>query len=433
MTRRHDHVNRRAWGVAVGAAIGALAFGCSEARDFTFRVALDRQFDAYVRIVLALGQRDPDSLDFYAGPQAWLDRARAEQAPLPEIRRAAAALVDDLARDGGRTAVERPRRAFLSRQLEAIVARVDLLTGRHFSFDEESRALFGVDAGTRDSAAFDAARRELDALLPGHGPLAPRYYAFDRRFVVARDRVPGVMARAVEACRRVTLDHLSLPPNEQVSVEYTHGTPWSAFTRYEGHGRSRTAINLDFSYTVDRLLELACHETYPGHHAINSLIDLPVQPMFSPQTLRTEGAATFAVELAFPGAGRVEIERELIPLAGLSAGSVGPAQLSLQQVADVPDLETYLRVARLVDRLRWLQVDIARRYLDGDLEFVRAATTLEDEALMPEESTEATLKFFNEFRTYAVTYTVGHDLVDNYVRSRSGAFRWEAYQAWIRP
>jgi len=432
--RRRGHVKRRALRVAVGAAIGALAFasGCGDARDFAFRVTLDRQFDAYVRIVLALGQRDADSLDFYAGPPVWLDRARAEQTPLPEIRRAAAALVDELARDGARTAVDRSRRAFLSRQLAAVVARVDLLTGRHLSFDEESRELFGVDAGTRDPSAFEAARRELDALLPGHGTLAPRYRAFDRRFVVARDRVPVVVTRAVEACRRVTLDHLSLPPNEGVSIEYTHGMPWSAFTRYEGHGRSRTVINLDFSYTVDRLLELACHETYPGHHAINSLIDLPVQPMFSPQTLRTEGAATFAVELAFPGTSRVVIERELFALAGLSPG-VGPAGLPLAEVADVGHVETYLRVARLVDRLRWVQVDIARRYLDGDLEFVRAATALEDEALMPEESTEATLKFFNEFRTYAVTYTVGRDLVDNDVRSRSGAARWQAYQDWIRP
>jgi len=209
--------------------------------------------------------------------------------------------------------------------------------------------------------------------------------------------------------------------------------PWSAFTRYEGHGRSRTAINLDFSYTVDRLLELACHETYPGHHAISSLIDLPVQPMFSPQTLRTEGAATFAVALAFPGTSRVEIERELFALAGLSAGEAVPTGLPLVEVADVGHVETYLRVARLVDRLRWLQVDVARRYLDGDLEFVRAAMALEDEALMPEESTEATLKFFNEFRTYAVAYTVGRDLVDNHVRSRSGASRWQAFQDWIRP
>ena len=121
----------------------------------------------------------------------------------------------------------------------------------------------------------------------------------------------------------------------------------------------------------------------------NSVIDavrpwpeLTVLPMFSPQSLRTEGAATFAAELAFPDASRLGFERdELFPLAGLNP----------------EDADRYLRVSRAVDRLRWLQADIARRYLDGDLEFARAAAALEEEALMP--SAVATLKFFNEFRT----------------------------------
>ena len=59
--------------------------------------------------------------------------------------------------------------------------------------------------------------------------------------------------------------------------------------------------------------------------------------------------------------------------------------------------------------LRGRQLDVARRYLDGDLEFARAARELEEGALMP--SADATLKFFNEFRTYAVAYTVGRDAV----------------------
>jgi hypothetical protein len=207
------------------------------------------------------------------------------------------------------------------------------------------------------------------------------------------------------------------------------GMPWSAFTRYEGHARSRIQINTDFDLTVDRALQLACHEAYPGHHVINSVLDavrpwpeLTVLPMFSPQSLRTEGAATFAAELAFPDASRLGFERdELFPVAGLNPD----------------DADRYLRVSRAVDRLRWLQADIARRYLDGDLEFARAAAVLEEDALMP--SAVATLKFFNEFRTYAVTYTVGRDVVARYVESHAGATglpgtvdaRWRAYERWI--
>jgi hypothetical protein len=390
---------------------------CGKLGDIADRASLDRRFDQYVRLVLALGVRDPDSLDFYAGPAAWAQRARTDPPTIPEIRAAALALEGEVVREQPRRSEERSRRFFLIGQLQALAARAQLLEGRRLPFDEESRLLFGVDAGNRDRSVFTEARREIDALLPGRGALSERYSAFDRRFLVAPSRLRAVMAAAIDGCRRVTAAHVRLPPGEEVRVEYVHGMPWSAFTRYEGHARSLTQINLDFALTVDRLFELACHETYPGHHVINSLLDMPVQPMFSPQSLRTEGAATFAVELAFPEADRLAFERDrLFPLAGL----------------DPRDAELYQRVSRLVDRLRWLQVDVARRYLDGELEFVRAATALEEDALMP--APDATLKFFNEFRTYAVTYTVGRDLAADSVAARDDLRqKWRAYQEWIRP
>jgi len=384
---------------------------------------LDQQAEAYVRLVLALGERDPDSLDFYAGPPAWLADARAKRTTLAEIRRAASALADRLTRDGTAPPDGEPRRTFLIAQLGAVAARVDLLSGRRFTFDEESRLLFGVQAGDVDRRALAAADAELDRILPGRGSLGHRYAAYDRRFTVPSGRLPALMTRAIDECRRATLAHLSLPGGEHVAVEYVHGTPWSAFTRYEGRGRSRIQINTDFDLTVDRALQLGCHEGYPGHHAINSLIEArlvdgqhrleySVQPMFSPQSLRTEGAASLAAELAFPGESRLAFERDvLFPLAQL----------------DPADADKYVQISRLVDGLRSRQLDVARRYLDGTLEFARAARELEVEALMP--SADATLKFFNQFRTYALAYTAGRDAVARYVAPADD--RWKAYERWV--
>jgi hypothetical protein len=402
---------------------------CGGIGRWTGNRRLDAEAESYVRIVLALGDRDPDSLDFYAGPPDWQAQAHAGDRPLRDVKRSASALLARIADERSWTPEHDARRQFLMRQLRAVTARIDVLSGRRFSFDEESRLLFGVESSGGDRVPVEGPRAELDRLLPAGPSLDRRYAAFDRRFAIPRERLPDVMARAIEGCRRVTLDHMSLPAAERVSVEYVTAMPWSAFTRYEGHARSRIQINTDFDLTVDRALQLACHEAYPGHHVINSLIDavrpwpeLTVLPMFSPQSLRTEGAATFAPELAFPDASRLGFERdELFPLAGSNPG----------------DAERYLRVSRAVDRLRWLQADIARRYLDGELEFARAAAALEQEALMP--SAVATLKFFNEFRTYAVTYTVGRDIVARYVDShpapadRPGSIdaRWRAYERWI--
>jgi hypothetical protein len=406
--------------IAVSAVLSLV--GC---RNYGDARRLDDEAERYVRLVLALGDRDPDSLDFYAGPPSWQADAHARNATLQQIKQSAASLLGTLEHDSAARADDGDRRDFLTHQVRALIARVDLLAGRRFTFDDESRALFGIDIGSIDRAAAERTRAMLDGLLPGSGSLASRYAAFDRQFMIPADRLSAVIAHAVDGCRRVTLQHMSLPRGEHVTVEFVSGTPWSAFTRYEGHGQSRIQINEDFGLTVDRALQLACHEAYPGHHALNTWIDtalvkpqhrieLLIQPMFSPQSLRTEGAATFAPELAFPDEARLRFERdELFPIAG-----VDPRRAA-----------QYLRVERGVDALRLTQAGVAREYLDGRLEWSRAAEALERDALMP--SAEATLKFFNQFRSDAVTYTLGHDLAARAVEAQTGVdARWLAYERW---
>src|SRR4029079_8363904 len=97
--------------------------------------------------------------------------------------------------------------------------------------------------------------------------------------------------------------------------------------RYAGGFQSRIRVSAAVPVTIDRALDLACHEAYPGHHTINSLLEARfgnsrveffVQPLFSPQSLLHEGAAAPAAALAFSESARVRFERDqLFPLAGV--------------------------------------------------------------------------------------------------------------------
>jgi hypothetical protein len=265
-------------------------------------------------------------------------------------------------------------------------------------------------------------RSELERLLPGSGELSARYAVYDRRFLVPVDRLPAVLGRAIDGCRAATREQITLPPDDRVDVEYVPDMAWSAFSRYQGHSISRILINSALPLTVDRALDLACHEAYPGHHAIDSLLDarlrerrveLTVRPLFSPQSLLHEAAASVAPDLAFTAEARVAFERDaLFPLAGI----------------DAADVDRYVRVAHLVDGLHDTEGDVVRRFLDGELDFPRASAALERDALMP--SADATLKFVNRFRTYAATYTLGRDLFARYLDAtadQSDAGRWRAY------
>lgn len=349
---------------------------------------LDSAPVAYIRLAVALGERDSDSIDYYYGPETWVVEVRRHPPPLDEIARAARQL---------RATVPASHR--LRPQLDAIAARADMLAGASLAFDEESQALFGVRLpASLDRGALDRVRNEL-ARPPG------KLDALEGQFLIPPDRVSAVMEKAIAGCRAATLPHIPMPQGESVTVEYVRNKPWSAYSLYLGNFHSRISINTDFALPVDRALQLACHEGYPGHHVMHALQDLTlvrgqkrlewmVQPAFSPQSWASEAMASYAADMAFPGAARAAFERaELIPLAGL----------------DPHGVEDYEHTERLLDRLQIAQAAVAREFLDGRLEWARASAALEKDAAMAH--TDEALKYISEFRSYVLGYTLGRERV----------------------
>ena len=386
---------------------------------------LDATAREYVRLAVALGERDHDSIDYYVGPPNWITGVHEHPETFGQIRAAALRLANQLQSTAAATARDEPgRRDYLIAQLKALAARVDVLAGRGTSFDAESVALFGVKVeASLDRARIAAIRAQLQGLLGGDGDLGERYVRFSRGFVIPRERLPAVMSAALAGCRRQTLAHVPLPPGEGVRITYVEGAPWSGFSTYVGHYHSVLKINLSFALGPEEVLNLACHEGYPGHHAFNSIRDwkghrwpeVAVQPTFSPQSLLSEGAASDALDLAFPPAERLEFERKvLFPAAGLD-----PARAA-----------QYVAVEGLIDQLRDIEAVVARDYLDQHLEFVRAEQALDEDAAMADAV--PTLLYVNEFRSYVVTYTIGRKLVARCVNGTSHEGSWARYLALMQ-
>ncbi|HEY2149965.1 MAG TPA: hypothetical protein VGH34_04105 [Vicinamibacterales bacterium] len=356
----------------------------------------DAHVRSYVRLAVALGERDPDSLDYYVGPDDTVADVRRTPPSLAELRTEAAQLSSTIAAD---TSPDPERSRDLVANLKAIDVRAGLLMGRSLPYDEESLAFFGLAPQPIDQEHMATLRARIAAIVGSNGRLADRYSEFAARVVVPPAKLPVVMQAAVDECRRHTVSHVALPPGEGVALEFVHDKPWSAFSRYLGAGRSRLQVNSDFRFTVDQALEVACHETYPGHHTRSILRANSAEPahqerlvqlMFSPDGLVSEASAMLAAQVAFSSAERERVERErLFPLAGLQVDVVAQ----------------HIAVERLATELQMVQADVARRYLDGRLEFVRAVQRLEDEALVPHA--EATVKYINQYRSYVTTYTTG--------------------------
>lgn len=393
--------------------------------------------EQYVKLVLAVGQHDADYVDAFYGPPEWRQEAEVAKKPLAAIDAQAADTEAQLAKlprpaaRGPEAELWTLRRQYLTRQLASLRSRVAMLQGKKMTFDEESLALYDAVAPTKPVAEFEAVLAQLSAKLPGDGSLIDRYDRYKQNFIIPKARLDRVFQEAIRGCRGRTPSVL-LPMQERFTVEYVTNKSWSGYNWYQGEFKSLIQVNTDLPIYIDRAVDLACHEGYPGHHVYNVLleknlvkdrgwIEYTVYPLFSPQSLIAEGTANYGIEVAYPLGDRIRFETDvLFPLAGLDPAKVAE----------------YYTVLDLVDRLSYAGNEAARQYLDGKIDRVAAVAWLEKYAMHTKPRAEQRVKFIEQYRSYVINYNLGKDLIRAYVqkkvgRDRTSMRRWQEFTALL--
>jgi hypothetical protein len=418
------------------AAFSLMATGCatdqSPAVDTQAVAArLDSISEPYVKLVLAVGKHDADYVDAYYGPPEW--RSAVDSAPLalPAIAAKADSLIgllDSIPEPGDE--MLRLRRSYLRTQLGALAARVSMLEGEKLKFDSESQALYDAVSPGNPESHYQQIIDSLGSMLPGSGSIPERYERYRSQFVIPPAKLDTVFRTAVAECKARTIPHIALPPGEEFRLEYVTGKSWSGYNWYQGDYKSLIQINTDLPIFIDRAIDLACHEGYPGHHVYNLMLEqelvkkrgwleFTVYPLFSPQSLIAEGTANYGIQMAFPGSERAEYERRALwPLVGL----------------DTTKADEYYRIFGLVGRLAYAGNEAARRYLDGEITAAEATEWLNRYALYSPQRAAQRIKFIDQYRSYVINYNLGKDLVKRYVEdeSRGGpAGRWAAFTSLL--
>ena len=270
--------------------------------------------------------------------------------------------------------------------------------------------------------------RHAREALPGPG-LAGR---------ALRRLAPAVRHSAREARRGVSDGHQGLPradgastsrcrANESFTVEYVTNKSWSGYNWYQGNYRSLIQVNTDLPIYIDRAIDLACHEGYPGHHVYNALlekhlvrdrgwVEFTVYPLFSPQSLIAEGTANYGIEVAFPGNERIEFERTvLFPAAGLD-------RLDGGRVLRSPG-------ARRPARLRRQRG--GARLLDGKIVGGRGGgVSREVRDVRRRNARKQRVRFIEQYRSYVINYNLGQGHGRGATSSRAAARPTIRRQRW---
>jgi hypothetical protein len=309
------------------------------------------------------------------------------------------------------------RRDYLIAQTVACASFVDKLQGRKFTFAEECELLYGTRPPQYQYGMFRDPLREIEKLLPGTGPLAERVAAFESRFFVPAAKLDAVFRAAVEETRRRTKRFLGyLPTRESFEVEYVQGKVWSAYNWYKGGAKSLIQVNNELPIDVDRIIQLAAHEGYPGHHVYNTMLEqkllvergwteFSVYALYSPQSLVAEGTADYGVGLVFPPIERLRFKKEvLFPAAGLDPRTA--------------DEQHQLQLLR--QPLRHAAIVAAREHLDEGVTEADSLENLQRYLLYSRPMAERRLRFIQSERAYIINYSYGEELVGSYLLKNGG-------------
>ena len=378
----------------------------------------------YVKITLKVGQHHSSYIDAYYGPKEW--QPTGEPVELEELQR----LTEELLVNIKQVQVskdQQQRREFLQIQLQSVVVFIRQLLKEPLSFEQESLGLYDAISPEINLTELDLVLSKLAQLLPGEQPLNQRYNEFQSQFIIDTSKLDAVFQAAINEARQRTKQHITLPEKESFTVEYVNNKVWSGYNWYKGNSFSLIQLNTDFPIYIDRAIDLASHEGYPGHHVFNSQmeqhlvnnkgwIEYSVYPLFSPMSLLAEGSANYGIQVVFNAEDRLKFEQEvLFPLAGLDASKANK----------------YYEIQALKEQLSYIDNLVAAQYLDGIIKKGRAIELLMQYSLVSFKRAKQRIGFIEANRAYVINYNLGQDLVHKYVNklTESGGdeVRWQVF------
>jgi hypothetical protein len=391
--------------------------------------SLDTIAKDYVSLALEIGTYDEDFIDAYYGPIEWARNTNADkELPYEELKWKNTKLLNELKTLNGMDfkELELLRYRYLVKQLEAMRTKLDMMSGKILPFDVESLRLYDVVAPNIDLEEYDSLLGKLDRLLPGEGDLRERYEAYAHEFIIPAEKVDTVFRTAIAEARHRVAEKIALPDKESFILEYVTDKPWSGYNWYKGNGHSLIQINTDFPIYIERAIDLACHEGYPGHHVYNVMLEkalvidrkwseFQVYPLFSPQSFIAEGTANYGTKMIFTDQERLDFEKQkLFPLAGIN-----PDQAAM-----------YYKIQDIREALLGSQIQIARAYINGSMDAEEAIENLQKYLQYEASRARQRVQFFDRYRSYVINYSLGSELVEEHVDAGvvgDDKTRWELY------
>jgi hypothetical protein len=384
----------------------------------------------FIRLSFNVGEYDENYVDAYFGPEYLKEEALAMDLTLVQINEFADSLLTlldvNMSEYDKLEKLDRMRIDNLRKFISSLSARALFLNGEIFPFDTETELYYDMVAPDLPLSYYDDVLKELDDAVPGTGTLTSRYDEWSSQFSIPADKVAECFDHVLSESRRRTKDFVEMPAHESVTVEYVSGKPWGGYNWYQGNAHSLIQINSSGSMNVSRLIQLATHECYPGHHLFYTLLDevyykergwveYSLIPLFSHTAFWAEGTANYAADVVFPGQDMVDLLHDVFEMAGI----------------DTTLAVKYIDINNIRKKIDFLDNFCAKAYLDGTMSKEEIAMIYAKYYLSSISAGFGLLSFIDIYRSYIINYNLGEQAIRDHIdpdNTLSKQERWERFE-----
>jgi len=313
---------------------------------------------------------------------------------------------------------------FLNKMLGAMETSLNVANGKNIPYLEQVNKFYDIKPELVDDSIFYKAAEKLDELYSGNGSLSERLNTLEKQRTIPVERFEETYNHAFKILQTRTKEIFPdlLPNSEEIKVKIVKNQPWLANTIYLGNFKSQIELNADIPTDWKKVLNLASHEGYPGHHTEFSIKEKSLyleEQQFEhcllsyqiPKLVVSEGIAVTAIDVLFS-------PREIV-------------KLGLEEIC--PNLKTEYSIDALVTEYRAerevifaLSNNLAfHAHIDGwsDEELVKYGLNF---GIFPENNIIQRLKFIRHpiGSTYAFNYYVGEMLIKKKIWSTTISIRF---------
>jgi len=207
---------------------------------------------------------------------------------------------------------EEKRHIFLEKALVAIYTILRKLDGEKLPYLEQVEKLYDFKPIMHKDDFFYDLTSQAEEIYKGDGTLFNRIKTYAQRRAIPQKKIKNLMLKAINIARKRTKDLFPnlLPSNENILLNEVKDKSWAMYNWYLGNYTSRIDVNISGIHYWTGLLNLACHEGYPGHHMESSVRDhllyskkgyfeTSILMIYTPEMVIHEGMGELAEKILF--------------------------------------------------------------------------------------------------------------------------------------